>query len=747
MRVWGTVQGVGFRPWVHRLAASAQLTGTVRNDGLGALIEVQGSVAALKGWHRRLTHEAPANARIEGVEVEAIEVDAAGIGPTGFAIVASDPSAGRRLSLAPDAWTCGPCLAEVADVLKRRHRYPFTNCTACGPRYTITRSLPYDRPATTMAKFEMCPACRAEYTDLSDRRYHAQPIACPTCGPTAWLERVDQPPLLSSLADPAVAIDAAAAMLRSGSVLAIKGVGGFHLACDASNELAVADLRVRKSRARKPLAIMVRDLSVARSVARLDPAQCDLLSGPAAPILLAPQRLDSLLCPALAPGLNDVGLMLPYSPLHHLLMAAGPPALVMTSGNPPSEPICTENTDARQRLPADGWLMHDRPIEVACDDSVLRTHPLGPVFIRRGRGYVPGNLPADFLPPCNALGLGAELKSTVATLVDGVLTVGRHLGDLDNPRAETAFAAEVARMLTFARVAPERLACDLHPSLFTTLWAEDHYAHLPLIRVQHHHAHMAATRVEHGVAPDTLTTAIVLDGVGFGGDGTAWGGEVLVGDYAGFERSARLRPVPQPGGDRAAREPLRMAISLLWDGGHDSGLVSCPDAAALTSICDKRAFSPLTSSTGRLFDGVAALLGVATAVQQDEGEAAMRLEAVADAGCADAYDLPLRAGQLDTRALVAALLVDGASVPLRAARFHNGLADGLARAAIAAGHETVVLGGGCMINRLLLGRLVSQLRRAGLQVLWPRLLPPGDGAIAAGQLAVAACQAAPAGGP
>lgn len=740
VRVDGRVQGVGFRPWIHRLAVAEGLTGCVGNDGRGAWVEVQGPLASLRRWHQSLPDRSPPSVRIEGLEVEAVSVRAS---ERGFRIAASRGGTVRSSALAPDGWVCEACLDEVGDPKQRRYHYPFTNCTACGPRYTITKSLPYDRSTTTMAGFAMCAGCLAEYQDIADRRYHAQPIACADCGPRVWLEFAGRPAPVQPTEpdpDPAAALFQAADLLRVGAVVAIKGVGGFHLACDATRDRPVAALRARKRRSAKPLAVMVRDLSVAHAVAELSAADCELLTSPAAPIVLAPRRPGVHLSELIAPGVADVGLMLPYSPLHYLLMERSPEAIVMTSGNHPAEPICTDNDDARDRLPADAWLMHDRPIHVACDDSVIRSDRLGPIFVRRARGHVPGCLNASFLPDAEVIALGAELKATVATLQGGCLTVGRHLGDLDNPRAEAAFAAEVERMVAFAQFTPQTLACDLHPALFTTMWAEDHRRGRQLARIQHHHAHMAAVMVEHGVSPDRDVTALVLDGVGHGLDGTVWGGEVLTGGYAHFQRFAHLRPVPLPGGDSAAREPLRMATALLWDGGFAWADLLGDEVDPIAAICENRQLSPLTSSAGRLIDGVAALLGLSREQQQYEAQAAMALETAADPACRDAYPLHRVGPQLDTRPMVAALLTDGASLGRRAARFHNGLADGLVKAAVSAGNDTVVLAGGCMVNRLLAQRLVEGLTGAGMRVLRARQLPPGDGAISAGQAAVAACR-------
>jgi len=741
MVVHGTVQGVGFRPFVYRLATQDRLTGWVRNDGRAVTIELQGTSESLARFPSRLVAELPLPGRIDRLSSEDLLPRA---DEQRFEVAESLPSAGRSLTLAPDGWVCADCLRELGDPSDRRFRYPFINCTHCGPRYTITRELPYDRPNTTMAPFVMCEACRNEYSDPADRRFHAQPIACAECGPRAWLvvsgqDRGEGGPRRQPRGlphDPAADVVAAGELLAAGKTVAIKGIGGFHLAVTA-DEQAIVRLRQYKKRARKPLAVMARDLEVARQLVVLDEATTALLCSPAAPIVLAPARDRDDLCRSLAPGLGDVGVMLPYSPLHHLLFSeTSLEVLVMTSGNHPSEPITTTNADALADLGADAWLLHDRPIHVACDDSVVRSAQRRPLPIRRARGHVPQPLDARFLPSRNVLALGAELKLTVATLSAGELAVGRHLGDLDNPRAEAAFRQEIDRMLAFGRVEPELIAVDLHPDLLSTVHAETAFATLPLVRVQHHHAHLAAVLVEHGRNPSCKVAGIILDGLGYGPDGTVWGGEVLLGGYAHAERWAHLRPVPQPGGDRAAVEPARMATSLLIDCGQPDH-PACNEQFA--SICSIESVSPLSSSTGRLFDGVAAILAIAPDKQDYLGEAAARLEAIADPCCSDAYPLPLRDGQLDTRELVAALIADQAPNPLRAARFHNGLADGLAQAALETGANEVVLGGGCMVNRLLSTRLESTLTARGVCVLTARVLPPGDGGLSAGQAAAAAC--------
>jgi hydrogenase maturation protein HypF len=738
--VVGTVQGIGFRPYVYRLAREQGLTGSVRNEAGGVGIELQGEAPDLDEFERRLLADLPPSGSIERTRVAPTAVVES---ERGFVI---DPSAGSgagSVSLAPDHSVCADCLRELADPRDRRYRYPFINCTRCGPRLTITRRLPYDRANTTMDRFALCEACQQEYSDPADRRYHAEPLACPACGPRAWLVEPGGDPAVpgTAMEDPAAAVVDAAERLSQGQVVAIKGIGGFHLAANGRDPGAVARLRQMKRRSRKPLALMVRELKTAQSIARLDAGDEQLLAAAAAPILLARRRSDADVAAEVAPGVDDLGLMLPYSPLHRLLLDSGPAVLVMTSGNEPGEPITADNRQALERLKADAFLLHDREIRVTNDDSVIRSTARGPVFLRRARGYVPLPIATPQLPDRRVLALGASLKVTVATLSRAELVVGPHLGDLDHARAADAFGAEVRRMLAFARVEPEAVAVDLHPDLVSVVYAEEQLAPLRIVRVQHHHAHLAAVLVEHGVAPGGETAGIVLDGFGHGADGAIWGGEVVCGGYRGVERTAHLRYVAQPGGDRGAIEPARMATSLLVDAGLGAAAWHGFDPQ-VAAICGAEPVSPRTSSAGRLFDGAAAILGLAPARQEFEGEAAIRLEDAVEPACDDAYPLPLAGDELDTRELTRALVEDRAPVGLRAARFVNGLADGLVRAALSmsTGSPVVALGGGCMVNRRLVQRIAIGLERAGVQVLLPRRLPPGDGGISAGQAAIAACQ-------
>jgi hydrogenase maturation protein HypF len=736
--VVGTVQGVGFRPFIYRLAVEEGLTGLIRNQDNGVRIELQGKEQKLDKFLRRMQEEKPPLARIDSLRVDTLPVVR---DETSFLIGESEASESRVITLASDGYVCPECLAELWNPADRRYLYPFINCTNCGPRYTITKDLPYDREQTTMACFRMCSDCRREYSDPLNRRYHAQPVACPVCGPRVWLVTRGQTaslPARTKRANPAEAIFEACALLSVGKVVAIKGLGGFLLAVDAYNRDAVLRLRELKQRPRKPLAIMVRDIDAARKIVELDSETERLLCSPAVPIVLAPIKNNCGLPREVAPGLNDLGVMLPSTPLHHLMFRDRFEALVMTSGNASSEPMITENRSALNGLAADAYLFHNRDIHVAADDSVIRSRTSGPMFIRRARGYIPDAMDASFLPIRSVVALGAELKVTVATLSRGRLVVGRHLGDLNNIRTEQAFQLDVDRMLRFGRVEPEAVAVDLHPDLVSTLFGEQLAKHIPLIRVQHHHAHMCSVLVEHGFAPNTEAVGIILDGLGYGVDGTIWGGDVIQGSYRSFRRVGHLRLIAQPGGDKGALEPIRMSTSLLCDAGLGGQGVSGYDER-IAPLCSIRAISPRTSSAGRLFDAVAAILGIAPAVQSYEGEAASLLEAIADIECKDSYPLPITGDELDTRVLTAALLEDKSEPPIRAARFHNGLAEGFARMALSTGSPIIVLSGGCMVNRLLLDRLISRLKSEGVDVKWPVKLPAGDGGISAGQAAVAAC--------
>jgi hydrogenase maturation protein HypF len=741
LRIEGTVQGVGFRPHVYRLASALGLGGYVLNDERGVLLEAEGDDMSVARFVARVRDEAPPLAQIERVVSEEVELR----GDASFHILASGREREPLALVTPDAATCPDCLAELFDPTDRRYRYPFVNCTDCGPRFTIVRGVPYDRPLTTMAGFAMCARCQAEYDDPADRRFHAQPNACPECGPTVRLG--------DAVGDEA--LHAAAAALRDGLVVAIKGVGGYHLACRADDERAVATLRARKHREEKPFALMARDLAAARKLVELGPAEEALLLGRERPIVLAPRRPDARVAAAVAPGSCDLGVMLPYSPVHHLLLADIGAVLVMTSGNVSDEPIAYEDDDARERLGAiaDRFLTHDRPIHTRTDDSVVRARRRGaPLLTRRSRGYVPATLDLPLAAP-PLVACGAELKATFCVAKQRRAWVGHHIGDLQNFETLTSFRNGIAHFEALFAVTPEVVAHDLHPDYLSTGYALERDG-AQLIGVQHHHAHLAACLAEHGETGPAV--GAIFDGSGLGPDGTIWGGELLLGDLATFERAGHLRAVTLPGGDQAVREPWRMACAWLGEALEDepplpvslAGAVDPGRWGAVARMARTGFAAPVTTSVGRLFDAVAALTGVRARVTY-EGQAAAELEgAAASATPAAAYPLHVDDGQpvvLDARPTVLAVAHDvatGASRELVAARFHAAVAEATVRACtmVAERHDvgTVVLSGGVFQNRLLLDAVAEGLERIGLRVLVPERLPPNDGAISYGQAAVAA---------
>jgi hydrogenase maturation protein HypF len=709
LRVRGVVQGVGFRPFVHRLAHRHGLSGFVLNDADGVVIEAEGEPGAVAGFVSAITAEAPPLARVAGIDAVACTPRL----EPGFTIVLSEEGGPARTTLiAPDAATCDDCLRELFDQSDRRYRYPFVNCTNCGPRFTIVTSVPYDRPRTTMAGFPLCVACRSEYEDPDDRRFHAEPIACSDCGPALTLP-----------------LEEAAGLLRTGRILAVKGLGGYHLACDATDEKAVARLRARKLREEKPLAVMTAD---PHALADLTAEEEELLCSPARPIVLVRRRADAPLAPSVALESPWLGLMLPYTPLHHLLCHDVRVPLVMTSGNRSDEPIAIDDEDARQRLGeiADGFLSHDRPIHRRCEDSVVRAaFPL-----RRSRGYVPGPLPLPVPVTMTAavVAAGAELKSTFCVARGAEAFLSPHLGDLDSEAAYLAFRTDLALYLDMLGVEPAAVACDLHPEYLATKWAREQG--LPLVEVQHHHAHAAACLAEHGETGAAL--AVVLDGTGMGTDGTLWGGELLRCDLASFERVAHLEPVPLPGGEAAIREPWRMAAAYLERAGRPVPFERWPLVRESLKVN-----APSSSGAGRLFDAVAALLGVRERVSY-EGQAAIELEYLAGGTVAAPYACTIDGGTIRGADLVAAAYDDLAAGRPRAeiaAAFHEGVAAAFAAACVAAGAPgTVVLSGGCCQNLRLLASLRRRLEQAGFRVLSHRLVPPNDGGVSYGQAAVAA---------
>jgi len=770
--ITGQVQGVGFRPSVYRLARELGLTGWVLNDARGVTIEVQGPPAEVGRFGQRLAAELPPLASIatcDATEVEPV------VGEKHFEI---RPSAGGELADAQvtvDTATCADCLRELADPADPRYRYPFINCTNCGPRYTIVRRIPYDRPNTTMAEFDLCPLCAREYADPADRRFHAQPVACPRCGPHVWLARPDGEAI--DCEDP---VAAAAAMLEDGKIVAIKGLGGFHLACRGDDDEAVRTLRTRKRRDAKPFALMVRDLDAARAICEVAPEAADLLAGPLRPIVLLPRRgaAGERVAPAVAFGLSTLGVMLPYTPVHHLLFAGVDRPLVMTSANFSEEPLVKDNDEAVQRLGplADAMLLHNRRIERRVDDSVVQLVAAGRLSVlRRARGYAPqpvriaarsqafgSEAQAEReAAPGGILAVGAELKSAVCLYRDGRAVLGEHVGDLQDGRTYRHFIDTIAHLEALFEVLPDTIACDRHPQYLSTEYAlRRHRGEMPgrrperLVRVQHHHAHAAACLAEHGRTDEAI--ALVCDGVGHGDDGAVWGCEVFRADLARYERLGHLRYIHLPGGDRAAAETHRPAVAALHDCLGDDCLrhpvvarLPAPAEAlhATLELLQTGVNAPASSSLGRWFDAVAGLCGVAAA-NRFQAEAPMRLESAAAGGTEAAYPYRIEPGEpfeIDLRPMTLALaddLVAGVDVPVVAAKFHNTVAAFLHAAARRAREQTglgvVALSGGCFANRYLTARLAASLAADGFEPLVHRTVPTNDGGIALGQAVVAA---------
>ena len=766
----GVVQGVGFRPFVFRLAERLGVAGSVRNGPDRVLIDVEGTAERVDQFLTELTGGAPVLSRIDQVQVEVRPAS----GATGFRIDHSDAAAAAwepaGASVPADVATCEECLAELLDPADRRYRYPFTNCTNCGPRLSILTGTPYDRERTTMARFALCPDCLQEYENPRDRRFHAQPLACSVCGPRLMLVEADGTPLV--VEDPLRQI---CRLLREGCIAAIKGLGGYHLACDASNSTVVLELRRRKHRDEKPFAVMVGDMAQAEALCEISSVERGLLMSPASPIVLLQKRADAGIADAVAPLNGRLGVMLPYTPLHHLLCRElGKLPLVMTSGNRSEEPIACDDREALQRLAglADVFLIHDRPIHVRCEDSVVRVeHPTADpselqrmTFIRRSRGYapLPIRLPVECLRPI--LAVGGQLKGTFALARGSDAIVSHHLGDLHDRRVYSAFVKDVALYEELFSMRPNVIAHDLHPEYTSTEYARRRAAAagpsgaILLEAVQHHHAHLAACLAEHRLCGPAI--GVVFDGSGYGLDGTFWGGEFLVGGLATFRRVAHLRPVGLPGGDRAVREPWRIALTHLIE----ADAVCIPfeqrlnsrDARLVRQMLHRRLNTPMTTSAGRLFDAVAALCGVRQTVSY-EGQAAMELEylsaplrpdgvypfRVSDAA-SNEPEVPL---EIDTRPLVAAIAEDvryGTSAARIGRRFHSTLVEIIvavcSRIRDNTGLGRVVLSGGVFTNELLSTDTAAELRSHSFEVLRHRLVPANDGGLSLGQLAVAAAR-------
>jgi hydrogenase maturation protein HypF len=748
IRINGIVQGVGFRPFVYQLARRHDLRGHVANTAAGVFLHVEGSPMAMEAFTRDLESRKPPLAHIVEISVDAVEP----AGYTDFSILKSEGGDHRATLISPDVAVCEDCLAELFDPADRRFGYPFINCTNCGPRYTIIDDIPYDRPHTSMRHFTMCPQCQAEYDDPGNRRFHAQPNACQRCGPRVSLFDARQRP---ETGDP---ITRAAELLKAGHIVAIKGLGGFHLAANAMDDAAVARLRQRKHREEKPLAVMSADLEAVRRYAHITPEEADLLTSIQRPIVLLAKQRPEKLAFSVAPRNNYVGVMLPYTPLHHLLLRCDFTALVMTSGNLSEEPIAIDNQEAFGRLGeiADYFLIHDRQIYLRSDDSIVRraagqTRPL-----RRSRGFVP--MPVflkEEVPPI--LACGAELKNTVCLTRGRQAFVSQHIGDLENLATEEFFKLTIAHLQRILDIRPQWVACDLHPDYLSTQWARNQ-SELPVIQVQHHFAHIAACMAEHHLQGPAI--GLAFDGTGYGADGTVWGGEFLVADGAGYRRAAHLETVPMPGAAAAIKAPQRMAIACLHQvygrGLRDLNLPvvdAMPETELdiLMRMCRQGVNAPQTSSLGRLFDAVAAIIGLRRQVAF-EGQAAMELEMIADAQTSERYDFQWRDGQV--RQISIAPIIHGVVEDLRCGlpafiisrKFHNTLVHGCAELAAAIGRELqldrVVLSGGCFQNRLLLEGLTQALAERNLKVYSHRQVPTNDGGIALGQAVIGASVAA-----
>lgn len=754
--ITGVVQGVGFRPFIYSLATRLGLTGWVCNTSAGVRIEVEGAPDLVNEFRASLRREAPPLAHIDDITSETLPPD----GSTQFDIHASRSEPGAFQPISPDICTCSDCLREMLDPADRRYRYPFINCTNCGPRFTIIKDIPYDRPFTTMAGFEMCPDCSSEYHNPLDRRFHAQPVACPACGPQVWLEFRDQRAATGSQQVSGDAISTVRELLAAGKIVAIKGLGGFHLACDATNETAVAELRRRKGRVDKPFALMMPDLAAVERFCRVSPEERDLLESRERPIVLLWERKDPSgpIAASIAPGQDTLGVMLPYTPLHYLLFPeADSFPLVMTSGNYSEEPIATDNQEAVIRLAplADAFLVHDRDIHIRTDDSVVRIFQGGELPIRRSRGYAPYpvRLPFQVEP---ILAVGGELKNTFCLTREGYAFLGHHIGDMENYETLRSFKDGIAHFETLFRINPEFIAHDLHPDYLATRYAlaRAQGEGLPAVAVQHHHAHIAACLAENGYTGEGSVIGVAFDGTGYGTDGAIWGGEFLIADYGSFKRVAHLAYVPLPGGDAGIRKPARFAIAYLNRAGISMDL-DLPPVSALSpterGVVEKQITTgfnaPLTSSMGRLFDAVSSIAGVRQEVNY-EGQAAIELEAIVDPDETGAYSFIIE-GELSPFTIEAAPVIWAVAEDYRAglhpsviaARFHNGVAimihDTCIKLRRRYGLNQAAVSGGVFQNVTLLGKTLTLLRSAGFEIFIHHLVPPNDGGLALGQAMVA----------
>ncbi len=749
LHITGIVQGVGFRPTVYNLAKSYDLTGWVLNNAHGVEIELHGSEVNVQAFIKDLQQNPPPLAVIDSFIVE----DALNHVFADFQIHHSEDDPADFLPVSPDLSICLDCRRELFDPADRRYRYPFINCTNCGPRFSIVTAIPYDRPNTSMADFSLCPNCAEEYTDPSNRRFHAQPIACPVCGPQIWYEQDGQRKV-----EREAALQAARQALADGKILAVKGLGGFHLACDAQNAQAVEKLRLRKRRSGKPFALMAFDLATIKKFARVSLDEEKLLTSPMAPVVLlettaAGKELSNLV----APDQNRLGFMLPYTPLHLLLLEPSegfPKVLVMTSGNLSEEPISFSNADAQRRLSnlADGFLLHDRPIHTRIDDSVVSVIEGVPHIQRRARGYapLPLQIPASTIP---TLACGTELKNTFCLVRDRYAFVSHHIGDLENQETLTAFEDAVRHYEKIFRIQPQLLAADMHPNYLASRYARQRAVeeNLPIVEVQHHHAHIVSCMADNGLKQQEPVIGLAFDGTGYGTDGAIWGGEVLLANWEKFERPYHLAYMSLPGGDAAVRKPARMALSLILHAGLDPEIYAFPFHQALSP--DERSAvanqvhtgfnAPQTSSLGRLFDGVAALIGLHQQISY-EAQNAIALETIADPEEQSSYDFPIQNGQILVapviQAIVESLKLKVAPAVI-SARFHNGLTACAVKVCETvrsqSGLRQVALSGGVWQNKTLIKQTINALNASGFEVFWPRKLPTNDGGVSLGQALVA----------
>ena len=786
VHITGIVQGVGFRPFVYNLATRLELKGWVKNTSAGVDIEVDGEKDVLDSFVKSLRDEAPRLSRIDELT--------ASFGPAGgfrsFDILHSEAMEGAFQPISPDVSICDDCLRELFDPSDRRYRYPFINCTNCGPRFTIIKDIPYDRPKTTMAPFAMCPDCEKEYTDPTNRRFHAQPVACPVCGPHVWLEPCSDEFIRQRTTEVVTtwdgedAIQKTRKLLSEGKIVAIKGLGGFHLACDATNATAVTELRNRKLRVDKPFALMMPDLETIKRHCFASDAERDLLLSTARPIVLLKRKPESNIAQEVAPAQDWLGVMLPYTPLHYLLFADpnverltfNVPPFVMTSGNLSEEPIATDNDEARERLSklGDAFLFHDRDIHIRCDDSVVRvfdsselrntqhaihnshlasrtTYPL-----RRSRGYSPFPVKLPFEVP-QILAAGSELKNTFCITNKNYAFLSHHIGDMENYETLKSFEQGVEHFERLFRVKPVALAHDLHPNYLATRYTlqRAERENLPAIAVQHHHAHIAACMAEHGLDGSRPVIGLAFDGTGYGDDGAIWGGEILIADYRGCQRAGQLEYFPLPGGNAAIRKPARTALALLWSLGldWDDRLASvaefcAEDRTTLRVQLEKKINTPMTSSMGRLFDAAAALAGVRQSVNY-EAQAAIEFEALADPLEGGKYPFAWNPPKVKGRGAIQSLTADAlAGVPIQkiSARFHNGLAEVCRVVCLDMrekfGVNEVALSGGVWQNITLLGRSLSLLQESGFRVYIHQQVPTNDGGLSLGQAVIAARQLA-----